>query len=338
MEAEDRAAADSLIRRLAERPYSFDFFQAVRRLECARKPLPPVGHSRTPAEDPVRLCQNPSLAFAPSTIEKVEPGKGGRPPRLFVRFAGLLGPNGPMPIEFTAYARERMLRGDQTIARFLDVFHHRMLSFFYRAWASCQQAVNYERGEGDRYAVYIGSTFGLGMPSLRGRDRVPDTAKLHYSGHLACQTRHADGLRSILEDYFGVEVQVEEFVGQWLELPPDCLCRLGESPATGSLGRTAICGRRIWDCQQKFRLRFGPMGLADYERMLPDGTSFARLRDWLRLYLCDELTWELQLVLKKEEVPKARLGHYGRLGWTTWLQSRPPERDADNLVLRPPAA
>jgi len=347
MGTQDRTAAYSVINRLYEHPHRFDFFMAVRRLENCFPARPRTGHSRSPADDPVRFCQEPSLAFPPATLKALEFGKEGRPPRLFVNFMGLLGPNGPLPLQLTAYARERQLAKDSTLPRFLDVFHHRMVSLFYRAWACAQQAVQYERGTpatvsakagDDRFAVYIGSLFGLGMPSLRARDSVPDVAKLHYSGRLVCQTRHADGLRALLEDYFRIKVSLHEFVGQWIDIPPDCRCRLGETPRTGALGHTTVVGSRVWDCQQKFRLRFGPMALADYERMLPVGNSLVRLADWVRNYTGDEFNWDLQLVLRKEEVPQARMGQYGRLGWTTWLQSKPFERDADDLVLRPGGA
>lgn len=325
-----------LTNRLFERPYSFHFFQACRRLECARPDLPRIGYSRRPAQDPVRFGQEPSLAFPPASIKGLRFGEPGRPHRLFVTFFGLMGPNGPMPLDFTEHARRREIAGDHTLARFCDAFNHRMCSLFYRAWATSQQAVQFERGPAaDRYAVYIGALFGIGMPSLRHRDAVPDVAKLHYSGRLVCQTRHAEGLRAILEDYFRVACRILELFGQWLDLPSANQCRLGESPRTGTLGRTAILGSRIWDVAQKFRVQFGPMTLAEYERLLPGGDSLRRFAAWVRNYIGDELTCDLQLILKKEEVPEIKMGAFGRLGWTTWLLSEPAKRDADDLVLQP---
>jgi len=94
-------------------------------------------------------------------------------------------------------------------------------------------------------------------------------------------------------------------------------------------------GAHIWDCQQKFRVILGPLTLPHYERMLPGEASHERLVDWIRNYTGDELCADVQLVLKAEEVPQTQLGAQGRLGWTTWLQSEPFERDADDLVLRP---
>jgi len=334
MAGADRSEADLLISRLRDNPYGFHFFQAVRRLECAHPDRAPIGHSRTPADDPVRFGQEPFLAFSPSTIQGLRPGKPGEPLRLCVAFMGLLGPNGPMPLQLTEHAIRREMAHDEAFARFLDVFHHRMISLFYRAWASAQQAVSFDRRT-DPFALYIGSLFGIGMDSLRRRDAVADVAKLHYSGRLVCQTRHAEGLRAILQDYFGVDVTLEQFVGRYIPVPEACLCRLGESPRTGALGRTAIVGSRVWDCQQKFRLRFGRMGLADYERMLPGGDSLERLVAWVRNYTGDELEWDVRLVLKAEEVPQIQLGTLGRVGWSTWLRTKPFESDAEDLVLRP---
>ena len=339
MAGETGSETHSLRERLREAPWRFDFFQAARRLECASAERPRIGHSQHPKDDHVRFCQEPSLAFAPCTVAADRDPRGAAPPRLFVNFLGLLGPNGPFPLHLTEYARERELHHkDMALSRFLDVFNHRMISLFYRAWACNQQAVNFERGDGDRFAVYIGSLFGIGLSSLRHRDAVPDVAKLHYSGRLVCQTKHPAGLCAILREYFGLASEIVEFVGRWLRLPEDCCCRLGESPDTGSLGTTAIVGSRIWECQQSFRIRFGPMGLVDYERMLPNGDSFRRLVAWEKNYVDDEFQWEAQLILRKEEVPETKLGQFGMLGWTTWLKSQPFERDADDLVLQPTAA
>ena len=328
--------ASALIEALRENPYAFDFFQAARRLECAHPDKPRIGTSPRPSADPVRFRQHPSLAFAPSTIHSVVPGPHSGCPVVSVNFFGLFGPNGPMPLHLTEYVHDRTLNAhDRTLAGFVDMFHHRFISLFYRAWALNQKMVSHDRPGEDRFAAYVGSFFGIGMPSFRNRDRVPDVAKLHFSGHLAAQTRHADGLASLLADYFGMPADVLPFRGEWIPLPADCYCRLGESPATGTLGSTAVCGTRTWQAEHKFRIRLGPMGLRDYERMLPEGASFARLRDWVRNYAGDALAWDAQLVLKREEVPPTKLGAAGRLGWNTWMLSGPADRDRDDLVVRP---
>ena len=66
---------------LREAPWSFDFFQALRRIECASSPSARIGTSSRTADDSVRFGQTPSLAFAPSTVAKYTPGRERLPPR-----------------------------------------------------------------------------------------------------------------------------------------------------------------------------------------------------------------------------------------------------------------
>ncbi len=334
METASRPATTDLIHALQEQPFGFDFFRAVRLLEAIFAAGPRLGESLVPRTDPVRFKQEPSLAFATSTIQAFEPGTEGQPSDLIVNFMGLFGPNGPLPLHVTEFAHERRHNArDKAMVAFFDVFHHRIISLFYRAWAANQKAADLDRPDESRFANYIGSLFGLGMESLRNRDAVPDWAKLYFSGRLACQTRNAEGLGAIIEEFFGIPTMIETFRGHWLSLPESCVCRLGESPETGSLGVTTIVGARVWDSQLKFRVRLGPMRLADLQRLLPSGDSFRRLKCWVKNYVGEEYFWDTQLVLKADEVPQTCLGMGGMLGWTSWLKSVPMERDAEDLVL-----
>jgi type VI secretion system protein ImpH len=331
--APDTLRVDAL---LGEKPHRFGFFQALRRLECLHLDQPRIGEATTLRDEYLRLGQDPSLAFAPSTLSSYQQRGGGRPPRLGVYFFGLFGPNGALPLHLTEYARDRMRNsGDRTFAAFADVFHHRMLSLFYRAWAQAQPTVSFDRPESDRFGGYMASLMGLGMPAFKGRDAAPDLAKLYYCGHFSLQTKNADGLRDLLADYFEVPVAIEEFQGSWVEIPEAERLRVGESEATGTLGVSTIVGSRIWDRQLKFRVVCGRMGLDDYERLLPDSPSLHRMKALVRTYIGDELVWDLQLILKREEIPELELGRSGRLGWTTWLLSQPATRDADEFVLDP---
>ena len=303
MASENRPAADrvaELLDAIRLHPDRFDFHQALRRLEAARSRSPRLGTSLRPTEDPIRLTQEPTLIFAPSTIASCEPAAPGRPARMAVYFGGLFGPNGPVPLHITEYARDRIRNAqDHTFARFLDMFHHRMLSLFYRAWAAGQPTVHYDRPDSDRFVAYVGAMAGIGMPSLQDRDDMPDLAKLHFAGRLVCHTRHAEGLQALLKEFFRLPMQLDQFVGHWLRLPDDCRCVLGSSTlsprgrgvggegavapipvrSAGSglglaqLGMSATIGDRVWDCQQKFRIIAGPISLADYERLLPGGAS-----------------------------------------------------------------
>ena len=337
MAGTDRQTPDHLIDELERNPFAFDFFRAVRLLESSRPDLPRVGHSLSPTEDALRFRQNPSLEFAPSSLEKLKRLPEKEYAELFVRFFGMLGPNAPLPPHLTDYARERILHhDDRTFSAFLDVFNHRLISFFYRAWAANQKTADYDRPKDARFPLYVGSFFGLGMESLQNQDVVQDSAKLFFAGRLAPAVRNAEGLEAILSEYLGIKTEVQTFVGRYMELPADSLCQIGGSPDTGSLGVNSIVGSRFYECQLNFRIRLGPMSLADYERLLPGGSAFERVRYWIFNYCGEHFFWDLQLVLKASEVPSTRCGGDARLGWTTWLSTNPPKRDADDLIVTPP--
>jgi type VI secretion system protein ImpH len=327
------SAAD-FFRALAQEPWRYDFFQALRRIEALHPAKPRFGRALRPADEPVRLAQEPALSFAPATLSAFRAPDAESPfGRLEVRFFGLLGPNGPLPLHLTEYARERLMHAnDSTFTRFLDLFHHRFLALFYRAWAQAQPTVSLDRPREDRFSDYVGSLVGLGMPTVRNRDAVDDHAKLFFSGLLARQVRNADGLAALLGGFFRVPVRVEQFVGHWLTLPVNDRTRLGAA-ATASLGRGAMLGARVWDRQHKFRVRLGPLSLAQYESFLPGGSAIGKIVAWVRQYLNFELDWDAQLVVKRAEVPKTRLGQYGRLGWTTWMGHYRGARDPESLML-----
>jgi len=348
----DRSASLALTLRLLERPQAFDFFQLVRRVDAAMgRGQPGIGRSARPAQDPIRFGQAPSMTFEPSTVRGFEPRANGAPPSVQVAFMGLLGANGPLPLHLTEYARDRERdHRDDTLRRFLDVFHHRAVSLFYRAWAvnrpaALRDAAAHRGDHADRFGFYVACLEGLGFDSLRERDAVPDHARWHFAGRLANQTRPPESLEAIIEDDFAVPCEVEEFVGTWMDLPGDARMRLGGSPETASLGVNAIVGQRYWDCQQKFRLRLGPMRRDDYERFLPGADGFARLAGWVRQHIGFELVWEARLVLDKQDATGIRLGGDpadptgnagARLGWTSWTMSRPLPENPDQLTLRGP--
>jgi type VI secretion system protein ImpH len=328
----------SLLDRFSADANRFDFFQAVRLVECAYPGLPRVGSSLRPREDAVRFGQEPELIFFPTTLRHFATA-GEAAPKLVVNFLGLLGPNGPMPTHLTEYVRDRARNaGDPTFARFLDVFHHRIASLFYRAWAVAQPVVSLDRDNGDRFSAYVGTTFGLGEPALRKRDSVPDFAKLHFAGLLAGGTRHAAGLRLVLARFFGLPVDVLENVGHWMNLPAHSMSRLGTRDESARLGVGTMLGARIFDRQHKFRVVLGPLSMRDYKRFLPGGASLVRLTDWVRLYVRDPLDWDVNLQLRQSEVPRLALGRGQRLGYTTWLHARAATADARQLMLKPPAS
>ena len=311
---------------LVENPGKHHVFQALRVLEAHFAEAPRLGESRRPREDKVRLGQEAELAFPPNTIAEFKSGKGSQPARLTNRFFGLFGPQGPLPLHLTEYARDRKRNHrDPTLVAFGDMLTHRMMSLLYRAWTQGQPAVSFDRAD-DPMATRIASLIGYHGNRLHDRDAMPDLAKLHFSGHLAQGAKNPEGLVSILSAFFEVPVRLEEFVGSWLDLEPDDRWQLGHA---AGLGQSTSIGEKVWSRAAKFRLRIGPLKLADYERLLPGGESLRRLRSIVRTYVGDALDWDVNLILAGDEVPRASLGGSTKLGHTSWIGSR-RDPDADH--------
>lgn len=332
----DSQSPESVLKNVGDAPCNFDLFAALRLVECAFHDMPRIGEAKRPCDEPIRIGQEISMAFAPADIAAIEPASEFHPPRLVQRVLGLFGPNGALPLHLTDFAHERgMNEGDETFARFADIFHHRMLSLFYRAWANSQPMVSLDRPEQDRFGSYVAALCGLGMPTLRNRDTVGDFFKLAHAGIIGRHVKCAEGLHILLSEYFGVPVGIVQWVGRWLNIPESERTRLGSRQGFAILGENAVAGERIWDCQTKFRIVLGPLFLEDYQRFLPNGKSHSRLVDMVRLYIGAELDWEVQLILQQKQMPPLRLGSHIYLGWTTWLGEHIEMRDADELVLRP---
>lgn len=328
----DPVALDTLLARDVRR---MDFVQVLRLIENAHPELPRIGASLRPRDDAVRFGQDPSLLFHPSMLAQYSGATADQRARLVVNFFGLTGANGPLPSHLTEYVRDRVRNGgDSTLRAFLDIFHHRLLALFYRARAVAEPAISLDRPDGDRFSVFVGSLFGLGTPALRERDAIGDFAKLHFAGLLANRARPAAGLVAILQAYFKLPVRIEQFSGHWMALPADSWSRLGVAERDNRLGSSMVLGKQVWDCQHKFRLVIGPLDYADHQRFLPGGASLARLLAWVRTYAGLALDWDLRLVLKKEQQPPLKLGGGARVGWSSWLASAAPARDADQVLIR----
>lgn len=312
-------------------PGSHHIWLAMRLIDAAREGERPLGATRRPSEDGVRFGQEPSLAFPPVTLTAFERGEDGAPDRLTNRFFGFFGPNGPLPTHLTEYAHVRSVNErDPTFVAFADMFTHRLATLLFRAWKTGQPAADLDRGMGGALESAVAAISGRHAKNLRDRDAMPDLAKRHFAGHLANGPRTPEALVSMLSVFFGAAVHIEEFVGEWLDLEPEDCWQLGGS---GGLGQGTVVGSRVWSRAAKFRLRIGPLSREDYERLLPGGASLERLAAIVRNHVGDMLDWDVNLVLRAEEVPPAQLGADTRLGQTSWIGDRAGKGDADELFV-----
>jgi type VI secretion system protein ImpH len=321
---------------LQSQPHLFDFFEAMRRIECAWPSLPRLGTAKRPADEPVRLGQVPFLEFPGSMLAPATFNAGREGPlRISGYFFGLFGPHGPLPLHLTEYAYDRLTNSrDRTLVDFTDLFHHRMLALLYRSWAQGRPTVSYDRPQEDRFSSYVAAFLGLAAPSLRNRDAWPDRAKWYFSGLLAAGNKTRTGLENMLAEYLQLPVRVQECIGEWLAVSSSELLRLGD-PNTGILGRSVL-GERVWSVQHKLRIVLGPVEVGDLLQYLPGSHSLERLRAAVLNYLGFEYAWDLQLVMQRSRLPQLRLGQFGHLGWSSWMAGsgeQPGETEVEDVII-----
>ncbi|WP_341679340.1 type VI secretion system baseplate subunit TssG [Niveibacterium sp. SC-1] len=327
---------DPFWRAVCKAPHEFDLFQVLRWLDARAGAPEPLGRAHRPQEEPVRLRQEASMAFAPATLAQVQAPEGSKP-ELSIYSFGLFGPNGPLPLHLTEYAREReRFADDPAFAAFADLFHHRLILLFYRAWADAQATVSLDRvDERPRFDDYLACLLSRGLPAHQERDELGEHARFYQAAHLVRQARNPEGLQQILQRYFDVPVRIEENVLRWVELAPEhCFgLGLGGSP----LGQDSTLGVAVRDAQSHFRIVLGPLTQAEYRRFLPDGDRVPALRRWVQDYVGMELSWDVRLLLASDEVPQANLSGAQPPGLALelgqWLGRRPEAAPAGDLVL-----
>ncbi|MFM0730005.1 type VI secretion system baseplate subunit TssG [Paraburkholderia sediminicola] len=312
----DAVLSPELIERLRAEPWRYGFLSLLRRLG-ANSRIPPIGRARRPQTEPFRLGQQPSLAFAPREIAEAGEIDGRLRVKLFG--LGMLGPNGPLPIHVTEIARDRQeSRRDNTLVDFLDLFHHRYLTLFYRAWSSAQAAAGLDRPDDERFSFYVASLFGQNTGEI-GRGRLPAHARMSASAHLIREARNPDGLRATLARFFGVPVAIDEHVWNWIEVDPAEHSKLGAPGAPSVMSEGAMLGEQVPDRQHKFRIVIGPLDIDEYLRFTPQGNDLPLLVEWVRAFIGYEFAWELELRIKAQSAPPAVIGGAERLGWSGWL-------------------
>ena len=321
---------------LDREPYRFEFFQAVRLLARMSPERQVVGRFTNPHEEVARFGAHPRLAFPASEIQALERHEGA-PAEIHVNFMGLTGPMGVLPMAYSELVLERLRSKDATLRDFLDLFNHRTISLFYQAWEKYRFFVPYERGERDRFSHHMLALLGLDTPGLQDRQDVPDDSLLFYSGLIGPHGRSAIGLEQLLSDYFDATVEVEQFVGAWYPVEPDSQCSFSETGSfSEQLGFGAVVGDQIWDQQSRIRIRLGPLPLAQYQDFLPGGLAHRRVRALAAFYAGGEYDVELQLVLKRDDVPRCELSAAEagpQLGWTSWMKSADFSRDPGETIL-----
>jgi type VI secretion system protein ImpH len=328
---------------LVDEPYRFDFFQAVRLLHERSGGRAAVGHDHPPATEAVHFEARTGVAFPASAVHDLRPGPtSDAPPHLTVAFLGLTGPSGVLPAYFTETVVEEGPGGP--LGDFLNIFDHRLISLFYRAWERSHPHLATTPETRDRFESDLAALAGL------PRNSQPFEL-LPYAGLLADRRRSASGLQTLLADLLNgddsplpgshgpVPVDVIPFLGRWLPLDPATRPVLSRS-APAPVGPSTVIGRRVRDHRGKFRVRIGPLARPAFDALMPESTqgeAYSRVVRAIRSYAGPAFEFDLQLVLQPDAATASRLGRSEPVRLArTWLRSPcPAPREPLAIVLQP---
>jgi type VI secretion system protein ImpH len=308
--------AVTFVRNLESEPWRFDYFTVLRYLERAFADRPRIGDSATRREEFIQLGQDPFMEFPASNLARVVQSDD-KPVKVFVKYLGLLGPQGALPLATTEEAYHYVLAQDEAFPRFLDIFNHRFIQLFFRAWADSRPIVQHDRPDADRFVAYIGSAIGVGSKPYQSLDSVPDAAKLGFAGILGAQAKCASRLAGAICGLFNVTAEIDEFVGSRLVIESAEWTILGGR--YNMLGADTLLGRTVFSVQDKVRIRIFTKSLAQYVRFLPTGDLCEPLADLVFFYNGEQLDWDAELAIPSGAADPIRLGRFGQLGWTTWM-------------------
>jgi type VI secretion system protein ImpH len=322
--------------RLLAESRRYSFFQLVRLVLAGRPDAVAPGGAGPAAREPLRFRPNASLDFAVSDVEELErlETPGGERYRVTVNFMGLYGPASPLPNHFT----EELLWGgtDAAGARdFLDLFHHRVISFLYRSWEKYRYPVQFDPDTLDDFSRRALCLIGLGTRGMEAAVGLSVLPLLRTSGSLASRHRSAAGLEGLLRDHFaGVGVRVDPCLERLVPIPRDQLFRLGRRGSR--LGEDTCLGEAVRDRSGAFRITLGPLDGADqFRSFLPRGENLQRLVRLVRLYVADPLDFDVTLRLRAPAVPALQLAPDADLplGQMSWIAPRGREEGRGRLTV-----
>lgn len=344
-----RAQPGSALARLLRDPRRFRFDAAVRLLMHAAGTDDPT--------QAVRFRSVTGLGFPGADIAALREVEGAAPPRLTTPVMGLTGSTGTLPRYYSEMVAQTLRDRSRAMHDFVDLLSDRMVGHFARAGVKYRLAravetarlAPPEQGRRDQsradalppdpVATMLLSLVGFGTGHLRSRLAAGTDPLLHYAGLLATRPRSADRLAAMASDWLGRKVEVVQFAGAWLPLPPDqrSTMPVGRRPGQfNQLGVNLAIGTRAWDMQARIILRIGPLDRDSFAALLPDKPALRQLVSLVRAFLGFETAFAINLVLAADAVPDVQLGGAGgaRLGWNTWspLPGRKRSRDVADAL------
>lgn len=344
MATKSRRKSTSVRDKLFLESYRFSFFQAARLLQGLVKDWykktarQAVGHDSSPGDEAVKFSSYPSLKFASSEIAGLKKDVAAKQNQSLVQaemqvsFMGLTGQSSVLPVYFTELEINRIREKDYALKQFYDLFNHRSISFFYRAWEKYRLPFSYERkkleakANTDVITTGLESLLGINGKCLQRALPVNSEDLIFYAGFFSSPSRSASSLEAALSEILDVPVNVNQFKGEWMPLLEEDRLQLPTFPLSGKnncLGVDTVIGDEVFTVEGKFQLALGPLNRKQFESLQPGTQGLKALKDFTRLFVGDSFQFELKYILKDEAIIAWDLDEVNhslpRLGLNTWL-------------------
>lgn len=272
------------------------------------------------AQSPVKACGSTQLAY-PAQEASVQTNASGV--RLLSHTFSLTGVLGALPYAYTGIVAQRNRDRETALQDFLDLFNHRAITLLYEAWLAYQWIDTAATPASERRKSHTALLAYAGIDPFL--DHPADQDSLHdhlinHAGLLSRRTRTASGLTTLLKHQFGLNARIEQFVGRWFDIAPDCLTRLnGQS----QLGMNTSLGTQTLHSQAFFRIHLNIADANQYQQLEPGSEQLRLKQQLIRLYVGEELQFQIVTHLHAALIPQGTLGtrslHGTRLGWSAIL-------------------
>ncbi len=328
----------SLTRRLGDRGYRFDFFQAVWLLERLHGRTP-IGERGPAAAETLRFRPTVSVGFPGADLHGIrayDDESGAAKFLVETTFLGVYGVDTPLPVHYAFdVARESAraigsedaagMHASAPVRDFLDLFHNRVAALLYRAWLKYR----YDRAFGskrDVLSAYLRLLMGGGPEIGEAEHGLDPVRLLRYIAAFTQRPRSAMLLEGVLRDYFApIPFRVRQFRGQWVTLAERDLNRLGL--ANCGVGEDMTVGEQIYDLSGAFTIEVGPVDWPQYLTFTIGAERFNAVRALSKLLCQDPLTFTFETTLAPGAARPTQLvvddERAAKLGLTAWVASEP---------------
>ncbi|WP_434155560.1 type VI secretion system baseplate subunit TssG [Pseudomonas sp. JZ134] len=326
MATTDGSSPVSLAQRLIQKPYRFEFLQAIGILERIQPKAISLARGNDPRLEALRLKGPLTPVFSSNEIERLDT-KSEAKPVLHSPIFGLGGPDGPLPYAYQEWLQQRAKAKDWAASEFLDLFQHRLLSLLYRSLCKHRMALPFMPPEHSSVHNPIRALVGLLPEPLQERQGLPDGALLARAALLTGKRRSLAGFAVLVRHYFGISATVKGFEGAWRSIPLSSRSVAGRKGRNFTLGQTTVAGSRIWDEHAGIRLGLRLHDRTQVQAFLPTGPAHRQLKALLAFYFGPDLDCTLDIAVRGGYPLHLGRAHPIKVGQGAWLDRGPSEQE-----------